>query len=254
MNTNAQDKWFELIPNPDQKQQFKDTLLTILAENGMGDGETESIYETVPLVIERLQDLQPQWKSATGRQLSTASKRWKSHYDQVRAAYTKRDDTEGAIADLKHAKEREAQTAKEKKKLSTPSTKADAGAASDGSYHSGKSTRRTKQNTRSATKGAKLTPDISKLVEDTAVEWIKKHITEAADMSLRKENADLKRQIAVLKQTNRKARYKLSTIRAEALFMEGELDNAFGDDTLHPRISETPDVNAQRGSIMPMSQ
>ena len=253
MNTNAQDKWFELIPNPDQKQQFKDTLLTILAENGMGDGETESIYETVPLVIERLQDLQPQWKSATGRQLSTASKRWKSHYDQVRAAYTKRDDTESAIADLKHAKEREAQAAKEKK-LSTPSTKADAGAASDGSYHSGKSTKKTKQNTRSATKGTKATPDISKLVEDIALDWIRIHIKEVADKSLRKENADLKKQIVLLRQTNRYMRKKISNIKAECEFASGELDHAFGDGTLYPRISETPDVNEHRGSIMPMQQ
>lgn len=87
-----------------------------------------------------------------------------------------------------------------------------------------------------------------------ALDWIKTHIKEIADKSLRKENADLKRQIAVLKQTNRKSRYKLSTIRAEALFMEGELDNAFGDDTHHPRLSETPNVNLQRGSYMPMPQ
>ena len=81
----------------------------------------------------------------------------------MRAAYTKKDDTESAIADLKLAKEREAQASKEKKKLSTPSTKIDAGTASDGSYHSGKSTKKAKQNTRSATKGAKAMPDISKL-------------------------------------------------------------------------------------------
>ena len=107
---------------------------------------------------------------------------------------------------------------------------------------------------RSATKGGKATPDISKLVEEAAVEWIRTHMTEVADKSLRKENVELKRQITVLKQTNRYMRKKISNIKAECEFASGELDHAFGDGTLYPRISETPDVNAQRGSIMPMSQ
>ena len=108
--------------------------------------------------------------------------------------------------------------------------------------------------TRSATKAAKATPDISKLVEDTALEWIRTHITEAADKSLRKENAELKKQIVLLRQTNRYMRKKISNIKAECEFASGELDHAFGDGTLYPRISETPDVNEHRGSIMPMQQ
>ena len=57
MNTNAQDKWFEQIPSAIEKLHFRDALIAILADQGMGDGGTESIYEMVPIVIERLHDV-----------------------------------------------------------------------------------------------------------------------------------------------------------------------------------------------------
>ena len=254
MDKNSQDDWFNKNPDEQEKQQFREAMLALFVERGMGDREEGTVYETTQDIIERLYDVQPAWKHATRQQKKTGSKRFKSHYGAVDSAYKKKDDTEAAIADLKRAKDTQTQAVNEKKNKMTPSAKTDITTISEGSAHSGRSTKRTKIGTRSATKGAKATPDISKIVEDIAVDWIKIHIKEVADKSLRKENAELKRQIAVLKQTNRYMRKKISNIKAECEFASGELDHAFGDGTLYPRISETPNVNEHRGSIMPMPQ
>ena len=80
--------------------------------------------------------------------------------------------------------------------------------------------------TRSTAKAKSKAPDISKIVEDTAMEWIRSNFREIADKSLRKENDELK------KQTNRMAVHKISTIKNECKWAMGELDCAYGDEIL----------------------
>ena len=86
--------------------------------------------------------------------------------------------------------------------------------------------------TRSTAKAKSKAPDISKIVEDTAMEWIRTNFREIADKSLRKENDELKKQIRILKQTNRMAVHKISTIKNECKWAMGELDCAYGDEIL----------------------
>ena len=111
INKSNSDDWFDKSPSAVEREQFWSAVLAHLAERGFGSGEAETMISHMPELIERLDDVQPQWKNATARQMTTKWKRFLAHYDQLRNAYKNKDDTEAAIADFKHAKKEAEKTA-----------------------------------------------------------------------------------------------------------------------------------------------
>ena len=67
MDKNHQDDWFDKLPTPNERNQFREAMLDYLAERGFGTGDGETMRDQMPDILDRLQPPSAFWNQATAR-------------------------------------------------------------------------------------------------------------------------------------------------------------------------------------------
>ena len=202
---NAQDDWFNELPKEAERKQFRDAMLECFARQVLPINKPDSMNEPCLEILLRIQTQALLWESATARQASQGSRRFKAHVDQLRNAYERRDETHAAVAARVIANQKDPVADNQRTTRSTASHKIDANIDSECSSKSGRSGKNSKPKTKQPAKETKRGTVLSQKMKDEAVEIVLEHLKTYIDKRDMHRSTYLQARVLHLEHVNRKA-------------------------------------------------
>jgi len=202
---NAQDDWFNELPKEAERKQFRDAMLEGFARQVLPINKPDSMNEPCLEILLRIQTQALLWESATAKQASQGSRRFKAHVDQLRNAYDRSYETHAAVAARVLANQKDPVADNQRTTRSTANPKTDANIDSECSSKSGRSGKNSRTKAKQPAKETKRTTTLSQKMKDEAVEIVLEHIKAYISKSNMHRTTYLQQRVLHLEHVNRKA-------------------------------------------------